>query len=221
MRKMQSKSKPLAKGFSLTEVLVTVGIIGALSAIATVSYLDYMERGHLSHLEQSIQGFLKAVDVCLMLKGDDLDRCNTHDKLKFSCKNCSEVSMPDKATYSWAKQNRLMVEMNSGEFSACTRYTPYNPKRELRLKVTISHTSGKKFCQYNLRTNAERMDLSTGTFLDTAVHGSINIVSVRLPFEPCEARTDCKDSTDKCIAPTTTARASKLGCIGHDVINSP
>ena len=207
MKKTQGKCKVLVKGFSLVEILVTVGIIGVLASIAGLSYLNYLDKGHLSSLEQSIRGFWKAVDICLIVKDDDINKCNTLEKLKFTCENCSAVTMP---TLSWAEQNRVIWSVKSGQFSACTRYTPKHLTVSKRKKVTINHPA-KKFCHYHLFTAAKR-DMTDGSIPDPT--DTSDIYSARFPFEICKAASDCRNSSDKCESPTSAGAVGSLGCPG-------
>ena len=63
------------KGFSLTEVLVAVGVMGVLTAIASVSYNTYMGIGKKSAVKQDIQKLQNAFELCMSMNRYDITKC--------------------------------------------------------------------------------------------------------------------------------------------------
>ena len=71
------------KGFSLTEVLVTVGVMAIITAIASVSYNSYIGMGTKSAVKQDIQKLQNSFELCLSMNSYDLTKCNDTDKVGF------------------------------------------------------------------------------------------------------------------------------------------
>ena len=179
------------KGFSLTEILVAVGIMSIITGIGTFSYLKYLDKAHLSRLEQSTLSFWKAAEACLLTK-PNFGYCNTFKKLRWSCTDCKGPVIP----VNDIEKKHILVEMTSGDYSVCARLKnfvdagPGGPK-----KVVIKHTKGqKKFCMYEVRLRVIKQ--TDGTIPDP--NNSVMVHFFRFPFETCKTGSDCKNSGDKC-----------------------
>ncbi len=57
------------KGFSLTEILVALGLMGILGSIAVVSYNGFMLSTTKRTLNDSARLFVSAVDLCVKASG--------------------------------------------------------------------------------------------------------------------------------------------------------
>ena len=79
------------RGFTLTEAVVTLGVVITLSSIAVVSYYRYYKRGQLTKIRETAENFFTAVDVCLLKYEDDPKKCTKLTNLKFSCSYCSST----------------------------------------------------------------------------------------------------------------------------------
>ena len=77
------------KGFSLTEVLVTVGVMAIITAIASVSYNTYMGMGTKSAVKQDIKKLQNSFELCLSMNSYDLTKC--HDSSKTEAKNIEKI----------------------------------------------------------------------------------------------------------------------------------
>ena len=78
-----SSNKANHKGFSLTEVLVTVGMLSIISAIGTVSYNQYMTQGTKVAIKQDIQKQQEAFETCLSMNSYNYSKCDSHEKIGF------------------------------------------------------------------------------------------------------------------------------------------
>ena len=72
------KKKKQRKGFSLVELLTTVGIIGILSAVAIPSYNKYRQNAAEAAAENSAENLIKAFQACLS-DGTDIATCASED----------------------------------------------------------------------------------------------------------------------------------------------
>ncbi len=84
------------KGFSLTELLIVVSIMGILSAIVIPSYNKHKVKSVQSALQSSLQIVGDAFILCLAKKS--LSDCNNLEKIKVDCPNCENVSTRGTAT---------------------------------------------------------------------------------------------------------------------------
>ena len=182
------------KGFSLTEILVAVGIMGVLSGIAGIAYMDYLNKGRLTALEESARNFWTAAEVCAITRGEDLTRCNTKAKLRFNCDDCSAVSYYPGRTTAPLVHPRLGIVIKSGDCSMCVHYSPTaSAVSSWHSKQTTIKCYDWKFCTFSKNfTNDWKWDSTTKTWSKTGVPKTGTGYGVRKPFERCSANSDCK-----------------------------
>ncbi len=83
------------KGFSLLEVMVTVGIIGILVSVAVPAYNDYRDTAAKSSLSASLSSIEKAYNACMLVGSGT---CNTKDAIGLGgCGACSDPRTPTSA----------------------------------------------------------------------------------------------------------------------------
>ena len=171
-------------GFSLTEVLVTFGILSILGSVVTVSYLKYLERSRLKSLELFIRDFMKAGEVCATAGGgDDLTGCKTADALKFSCKDCSSVKHVSYGFGGPGSPEFISIMKTSGNCSVCVEYG-YS---DSYLKPTIK-CRDQKFCGNSLTVN-QIWNPVTKQYDNK----SITYKWADLPFTKCDSKANCPD----------------------------
>ena len=87
-RSATKKKKQMKKGFSLVELLTTVGIIGILSAVAIPSYNKYRQNAAEAAAENSAENLIKAFQACLS-DGTLIGTCATANIDGALTKNCA------------------------------------------------------------------------------------------------------------------------------------
>ena len=144
------------KGFSLTEALVVVTVMGALSAIAIPAFVGYKADTEKRQLFSKVNSFHAAAAVCLM--DNDLTECGSKVASGFYCpKGCSEVyAGPDGQT----NQDRLSVLITLNDSKACVSYTEGAVKNLIMKGVCHNSAGIAKFPFISCETNA---DCSPGT----------------------------------------------------------
>ena len=175
--------RSVAKGFSLMEILVAVGIMAAISGIATMAYLDYLNEGRLTVLGENARNFFKAAELCLIRRDDQLSKCNTKEKLKFNCEGCTVAyNSGGGHQYHW---ERVVMHVSSGNCNLCASYRPEAPNVPKR--TLLKCKEGWKFCVRS-RNYSKHYDWTTKTWVNTSVTGN----NARIPYQRCSSASDCK-----------------------------
>ena len=179
-------------GFTITEVLVTVGIIGLLTAVGYQGYLyQYDVTGKLSALQQLGTQAIHRMQICVeqgilntgketfeAVSGTKWQGCDTKEKLSFhSCQDCAQPQLN-------TPKVALCMEITQGRFTQCVAYRigmgrPY--------KATVNDDQGSfKVC-------GSRPNTSTA-WTDSAARAV-------WPYRPCDSHKDCCDAgTDSACA---------------------
>ena len=70
-------------GFSLTEVLVTVGLLAILSGIATVSYNSYTNTARAQAIRRTLSALENGFLSCMSFNKNQVDKCDSFAELEF------------------------------------------------------------------------------------------------------------------------------------------
>ena len=183
-------------GFTITEVLVTVGIIGLLAAVGYQGYLyHYDVTGRLSALQQLGTQAIHRMQICVeqgvlntgketfeAVAGTTWQGCDTKEKL--SLHNCEACAEPQLNTPKVA----LCMEITQGRFTQCVAYRINSGISIARpYKVTVNNDQG------NFKVCGKRP--STSTAWTAAAVNSV------WPYRPCDSHKDCCDAnTDSACA---------------------
>ena len=71
------------KGFSLTEILVTIGLLAIISSIATVGYTSYVNTGEKQAIRTALNKMDSAFNACMSFNKFDGSKCDTPKKIGF------------------------------------------------------------------------------------------------------------------------------------------
>lgn len=180
-------------GFTITEVLVTVGIIGLLVAAGYQGYLyHYDVTGKLSALQQLGTQAIHRMQTCVeqgvlntgketfeAVAGTTWQGCDTKKNLSLqSCLDCKEPQIN-------TSKLALCMEITQGRFTQCVAYRIGSIHRPY--KATVNDDQGAfKVC-------GKRPD--TKTAWTAAGANSV------WPYRPCDSHKDCCDAnTDSACA---------------------
>ena len=95
------------KGFSLTEILVTIGLLAIISSIATVGYTSYVNTGEKQAIRTALNKMDSAFNACMSFNKFDGSKCDTPKKIGF------EKSPKHKTTISKG-QNDICLTVKKG-----------------------------------------------------------------------------------------------------------
>ena len=161
------------KGWTITELLTAVGIIGVLSSIATLSYMKYYQKGQFSKIHETARNFSAAAQICLLkYEDDDTRKCASFDRLKFKCDYCeSKVWFQPDAV----NANQFLINLTIAEYRAAVVYR-LNETPALPVRIQRTGTS-QKFCVSENTTDKE----------------------IAHPTRTCDADSDCDTgASEKC-----------------------
>ncbi len=80
------------KGFSLVEMLLTVGLLTIVSTIAVVGYRAYVDDAERKSVGNAINKIQNAFQMCMTFSNNDLSKCNSFEKIKYTKPAGSGVS---------------------------------------------------------------------------------------------------------------------------------
>ena len=77
------KKGSLSRGFSLTELLVTIGILAIVGSVATVVVTSYTKTARQNALKKSLSKVESAFKTCMAFNGFNGSECNTIEKIAY------------------------------------------------------------------------------------------------------------------------------------------
>ena len=173
-------------GFTITEVLVTVGIIGLLAAVGYQGYLyHYDVTGRLSALQQLGTQAIHRMQTCVeqgvlntgketfeSIPAKKWGGCTS--KTLLSLDSCEDCDQPQLNTSKLA----LCIEITQGRFRQCVAYRIGSIHRPY--KATVNDDQG------NFKVCGKRPDTSTPW-----TGAGVNSM---WPYKPCDSHSDCCDA---------------------------
>ena len=148
-----------------------------------------------------------------MIRRDNLDGCDTLQKLKFKCDDCTG---PFRPSVTWVNQGRISMTFKVGDYQLCVEYAPGLPAGAVkRVASIVNPKTQQKFCYYRTGYTAQgRVTDPTAPNFGSLTGTSNNVSGVRLPFEKCSSDSDCKNTGDECKG---NLRWGGDYCISHEV----
>ena len=168
---------PYKKGFTITEMIVAVGISALIAGIGGMSYLKYYDMAQLKKIEFSGLQFAKSVEVCSIKYFNDFKKCANSRRLKFKCDDCNST-LWWRGGPSTTLGDRIRMEMTVNEYRAVFTYREA-AKPNLALRFQRTGTT-QKFCGQQ----SYYSDGTTGDFVAS------------YPVKKCVNDSDCK--SNKC-----------------------
>ena len=98
-------------GFSLTEILVTVGLLAILSGIATVSYNSYINTARTQAVRRTLNAMESAFLSCMSFNKNQVEKCNDLTKIRFSLPGATVPITPLNPDKEY-KSNQLHVRVD-------------------------------------------------------------------------------------------------------------
>ena len=104
------------KGFSLMEMLITVGLLTIVSTIAVVGYRAYVDDAERKSVGNAINKIQNAFQMCMTFSNNDLSKCNSFEKIKYTKPAGSGVSGKLTADYKVGTDKMCFVALIKGKF---------------------------------------------------------------------------------------------------------
>jgi type IV pilus assembly protein PilA len=83
------------KGFTIIELMITVGILGVLSSIAMTAYKDYTTQAKWGKVIHNTRALKLAVETCLVDKAGTFTECDSLDDEKIAAEGISAYATGD------------------------------------------------------------------------------------------------------------------------------
>ena len=191
------------RGFTLTELLATIGIVGIITGVASVAYMKYYEKSKLFKIQQTAENFHKAAEICLMKYQDDPTKCASFRRLKFDCDYCyPRVCWKEICSYSSSPcrpELNIGIGMEVGRYRGTATYSlSYLPHEAFRIQE-VGGTS-LKFCS-KVRTRLDGVP-NTGP-----------VAPLKKPIRKCQTDSDCDTGNgEHCFAPQMPNVGNGVDC---------
>lgn len=192
------------KGFTLTELLAVIVLIGVILAIAVPSYQSYVTRTRKTVLESYQANIIDAANqyASECFQDNKLIECKNKDiwkKIKPNLKNGDDI----------AKEYNVTVEIIEGSSSVSDLYSirlvmeKKDSGEKITIKTSNTNTSGSTGTQTDSSININGKALNTieGPFPANptlSITGSVEKVTLKGTEIPCKLETNLFRSTTKC-----------------------
>lgn len=192
------------KGFTLTELLAVIVLIGVILAIAVPSYQSYVTRTRKTVLESYQANIIDAANqyASECFQDNKLIECKNKDiwkKIKPNLKNGDDI----------AKEYNVTVEIIEGSSSVSDLYSirlvmeKKDSGEKITIKTSNTNTSGSTGTQTDSSININGKALNTieGPFPANptlSITGSVEKVTLKGTKIPCKLETNLFRSTTKC-----------------------
>ena len=77
------KKLSLSRGFSLTELLVTIGILAIVGSVATVLVTSYTKTARERTLSRALSKVVSSFNTCMAFNGFKGSECHTFEQIKY------------------------------------------------------------------------------------------------------------------------------------------
>ena len=162
------------KGFTITELIVAVGIMVTLASIGTLFYLKYYEKGKFTKIHKTAENFSSAVQICLLKHDTDPTKCAFFNTLKFNCDYCASTVWfrPGTPNTPGDLGDSFKIDITVDEFRTTVVYRLVaNPSLIVRIQRT---GTTQKFCA-----------------LQNTLYG-LNGYGISKPTRKCDINGDCE-----------------------------
>jgi len=142
-------------GFTLTELMITIALIGALAAIAIPNFLSYQARARRSEGFTNVAGIARAYKAHHAERGVFPDMVTTTTAL-----GAAEATLPDPTDYGKPAPNTVRM--------------PWDTKTETFFKIVGWKPEGNVFYSYDVRSTACGNTCTEQTCFTATAHGDVN-----------------------------------------------
>lgn len=112
------------RGFSLTEILVAIGLLAIVSSIATIGYNSYIKTSKVSAIKQALKKLEGAFNTCMSFNGFDVTKCDTEAKLDYTKSPKHKIfSNTQSNKICFALRQHPVTEVRKNGLRGCFQYT--------------------------------------------------------------------------------------------------
>ena len=134
-------------GFSLTELLVTIGILAIVGSVATIGATSYIKTARQNTLSQALGKIGSAFETCMTFNGFKGAECNTLEQIKY------EKSPKHKLKYSSDQdEENICFELRTKGVRGCIQFQNGSI---LRKCLSLQGNIGLKDNSYNFRASCD------------------------------------------------------------------
>ena len=196
------------KGFTLTELLAVIVLIGVILAIAVPSYQSYVTRTRKSVLESYQANIIDAANqyAAECFQNNELGECKNKDiwgEIKQNLKNGDDIEKEYKVTVKIIDGPSNVSDLYSISLEMTERDSNKKTNVDTAVNNTSDSTGNKITSRISINDNLLNIESKTieGIFPATptlSITGSVEKVTLKGTEIPCELETNLFSSTTKC-----------------------